>query len=468
MTGRNARSALRLFFTLSYNPAAMALRKPRFKRPKFERAAWREWLIVIAPAVLLIAAAFVVTSYFVKPAPPKSLVFSAGADGGAYYRYAQEYKKILARDGITLDIKPSAGSLQNLTRMRGATPEASAGFVQGGTTLPEDSNSLLSLGRMFYELVWVFHRLPDNTSQMSQLRGKRIAVGPAGSGTNQLVVQLLKLSEITADNSTLVEVATKAGLEKLDAGEVDAIFIVSGPEAEILQQPLRAKGIKLMSLSQADAYAMRFSYLSRITLHQGVVNLHENIPPQSVQMIGAGAMVAVRDDLHPALQFALTQAAAEVHKRSSIIHLENHFPQSQGAELPMSAVAERFHKSGPPFFQRYLPFWLAVLMDRLIVLLIPVVTILIPIVKFAPMIYGWRIRMRLWHWYDELKKLEVTMAEHPEERDKHLAEIERIDDAVTSIPLPLEYSEQQYNLRSHIEYVQRRLDAQDTTAPAAT
>ena len=444
----------------------MALKKPRFKRPKFERAAWREWLIIVAPAALLIAAAFMLTSHFIKPAPPKSFVFSAGAEGGAYYRYAQEYKKILARDGITLDIKPSAGSLQNLTRMRGATPEASAGFVQGGTTLPEDSNNLLSIGRMFYELVWVFHRLPAETNQLSQLRGKRIAVGPAGSGTNQLVTQLLKLSEINADNATLAKLSTKAALEKLNAGEIDAAFIVSGPEAEVLQQPLRSKDFRLMSLAQADAYGMRFSYLSRITLHQGVVNLHENIPAQSVHMIGAGAMVAVRDDLHPALQFALAQAAAEVHKRPSIVHLENQFPQSQSTELPMSAVAERFHKAGPPFFQRYLPFWMAVLMERLIVLLIPILTILIPVVKFAPMIYGWRMRKRLWHWYNELKKLELAMAEHPEDHDKHVLELERIDEAVTSIPLPQQYAEQQYNLRSHIEYVQRRLAPQDTPAPA--
>ena len=133
------------------------------------------------------------------------------------------------------------------------------------------------------------------------------------------------------------------------------------------------------------------------------------------------------------------------------------FPQSQGTELPMSTVAERFHKSGPPFFQRYLPFWLAVMMDRLLVLLIPIVTILIPLIKIVPLIYGWRVRKRLWHWYDELKKLEQAMSDAPVEREKHLAEIARIDSAVSGIPIPLHYSEPYYNLRSHIEFVQRRL-----------
>ena len=444
----------------------MTLKLPHVTRPKFERAAWREWLIIVAPAALLIVSAFWLASRFVQPAPPSSFVFSAGAEGGAYYRYALQYKKILERDGIRLDVIPSAGSLENLTRMRGATPQASAGFAQGGTTLPEDSNNMLSIGRVFYELVWVFHRLPAGTNQLTQLRGKRIAVGAVNSGTNQLAMQLLKLSEVTTENSTLIAMPAKDALEKLNAGELDAAFLVAGPEAEILQQPLRAKDIELMSLAQADAYAMRLSYLSRITLRQGVVDLKENIPARDVAMIGAGAVIAVRDDLHPALQFALAQAAAEVHKRPSIIHAENYFPQSQSSELPMSPVAERFHKSGPPFFQRYLPFWIAVWMDRLIVLLIPILTILVPLIKIVPMIYSWRIRKRLWRWYDRLKTLERAMSEHPENHAQHQTEMAAIDEAVWAIPVPVEYSEQYYNLRSHAEYVQRRLQAQRVVAPA--
>lgn len=445
----------------------MALSPRRFKRPKFERTAWREWLVIIAPIALLVIAAFALTARFIKPAPPDSFVFSAGAEGGAYYRYALNYKEILARDGITMQVQVSAGSLENLARLRGTAPTASAGFVQGGTTLSEDSNNLLSLGRMFHELVWVFHRLPADTDRLTQLRGKRIAIGPAGSGTQQLVTQLLAYSEVNAGNATLLEMSSKDALDKLGAGEIDAAFLVAGPDAEILQAPLRAKTIRLMRLAQADAYAMRFAHLARITLHQGVIDLKENIPAQDVQMIGAGAMVAVRDDLHPALQFALAQAAAEVHKRPSIIHAENYFPQVQSSELPMSAVAERFHKTGPPFFQRYLPFWIAVLADRLLVLLIPVVTILVPLVKVVPFLYTWRVRKRLWHWYEELKKLEHAMHDAPAEHAQHLAEIDRIDEAVSDIPVPVEYSEQYYNLRAHVELVRRRLGAHSTVSTAA-
>jgi hypothetical protein len=355
-----------------------------------------------------------------------------------------------------------------MQRLRGAgnaTPEASIAFVQGGTTEPEDSNNMLSLGRMFYEPLWVFHRLPADIDRLTALAGKRIGVGPAGSGTRHVALQLLGASEVSASNATLVESAGKAAAQALVAGELDAAFFVAAPDAELVQQMLRAPGIKLMNFSQAEAYARRFPWLARIVLHKGVIDFAHNIPARDVELVAAVALLAVRDDVHTALQFALAQAAAEVHRAPGIFNGDNHFPQSQGTELPMSPVAERFHKSGPPFFQRYLPFWLAVWMDRLVVLLIPVVTILVPVFKFAPMLYGWRVRKRLWHWYDELKKLEIAMANAPQDHEKHVAEIERIEDAVSGIPIPLQYSEQYYNLRSHVEFVQRRLSAQMPTAP---
>ena len=445
----------------------MALPVPKIKRPKFERAAWREWIIILVPTLLLIGGILYLASRFVQPAPPSSISITTGGEGGAYYKFAQRYRDALHRDGITLDIKTSAGSMQNLERLRGAAPEASAAFVQGGTTSPEDSNNMLSLGRMFYEPLWVFHRLPADITTLASLRGKRIAVGPAGSGTRSLAVQLLNASNISAANATFNETPGNAAAQALIAGTVDAAFFVSAPDAELVQRLLRAPGIKLMSFSQAEGYARRFPSLARIVLHKGVIDFARNIPARDVELVAAVALLAVRDDVHPALQFALTQAAADVHRAPGIFNTDNTFPQSQSTELPMSTVAERYHKSGPPFFQRYLPFWLAVWMDRLLVLLIPLAAVLIPVIKWLPSIYDWRVRRPLWRWYRELRKLEVAMAEHPEQHGKHLQEIQRIDEAVSAIPLPLRYSEAHYNLRSYIEYVQRRLGAQAATTPSA-
>ena len=438
----------------------MAIKRPQFKRPKFERSAWREWAVILIPAALLIGGIVFLASRFVQPAPPKSITITTGGESGAYYKFAQRYQAALKRDGIQLDIKTSAGSLQNLTRLRGSAPEASIAFVQGGTTAPEDSNNMLSLGRMFYEPMWVFYRLPADIDRLSQLQGKRIAIGAAGSGTRALAMQLLVPSEVSAANTTLVETPGKAAAEALLAKEIDAAFFVAAPDAEIVQQLLRAPGIKLMNLSQAEAYAKRFPWLARIVLHKGVIDFAQNIPVRDVEMLAAVALIAVRDDVHPALQFALAQAASGVHKAPGIFNADGVFPQSQSTELPMSEIAERFHKSGPPFFQRYLPFWLAVWMDRLWVLLLPMIAVLIPVFKLLPDVYDWRVRKPLWRWYKELRTLEAAMADQPDDHEKHLQEIQRIDDGVSMLPLPVKYSEAHHNLRSYVEYVRRRLEMQ--------
>ena len=437
----------------------MATRRRKFKRPRFERSAWREWAIILIPTVLLLGGIFYVASRFIQPAPPNTITITTGGESGAYYKFAQRYQAALKRDGIRLDIKTSAGSMQNLARLRGAAPEASVAFVQGGTSNPEDSNSMLSLGRMFYEPLWVFHRLPQDIERLAQLQGKRIAVGPAGSGTRNLAALLLNASEVTAANATLVESPGKAAAEALIAGEVDAAFFVTAPDAELVQTLLHAPGIRLMSFSQAEGHARRFPWLARIVLHKGVVDFARDIPGRDVELVAAVALLAVRDDVHTALQFALTQAAAEVHRGPGIFNTSGAFPQSQGIELPMSEVAERFHKSGPPFFQRYLPFWVAVWMDRLIVLLIPLAAVLIPVFKILPSIYDWRVRRPLWKWYEQLHDLEAAIAENPEDHDKHLETLERIDDEISSSPLPVHYSDPHYQLRSYLEFVQRRLHA---------
>jgi TRAP transporter TAXI family solute receptor len=439
----------------------------KLKRPDLSHLLQRERWLIYGPAILLVLLAFFLASRFLQPPPQKHIAISAGAESGAYYRYAQQYRDILKRDGITLEVKPSAGSLQNLQRLRGDNPEAVVGLVQGGTTRPDDSSTLLSLGGMFYEPVWIFHRLAAGADRLAQLRGKKIAIGPKGSGTQQLVLQMLQVNDISAANSTLLELSTSEAQQALSKGDIDAAFFVASPDAEAVQTLLRAPGVSLMSLTQAEAYARRYPYLAHIVLPRGVIDLANGIPAQDVNLVAAIAMLAVREDLHPALQFVLTQAAAEVHRKAGIFNGARFFPQAKESELPVSEVAERFYKNGPPFLQRYLPFWLAVLLERLIVFLVPLITIALPVMKFLPEVFDWRIKRRLWHWYEELKSLERAIGDKPGERAKHIAELKRIDDAVQDIPVPVKYAEQHYNLRAHIEYVQRRLAGQPAIEPAA-
>src|SRR5690349_2539536 len=92
----------------------------------------RDLLAVALPLLALLAVGFWFASRYIQPAPPDRLVLSSGGEGGAYQRYAAAYREVLARYDVKLVEKPSAGALENLTRLHDEKIEVDAGFYQAG------------------------------------------------------------------------------------------------------------------------------------------------------------------------------------------------------------------------------------------------------------------------------------------------------------------------------------------------
>ncbi|WP_371323406.1 TAXI family TRAP transporter solute-binding subunit [Dechloromonas sp. ZY10] len=419
--------------------------------------AW--WIFLIA------GIGFAVAYQFVEPAPPTRIVISTGGSSGAYYQFANRYAALLEKNGITLEVRTSAGSLENLERLK--NDEAQVAFVQGGVmSVPSDPDAveesgLLSLGSLFYEPVWVFYRgerFARPLSRLAELRGKRVAIGPEGSGVRQLATQLLAASEIP-QGELLVPLTGQKAADELVAGRLDAVFVIAAEKAPVVQTLLRSEGIRAMGFAQADAYLRRFPFLSKLTLPQGVVDLVRDLPAQDVTLLAATANLVVRDDLHPALQSLLLQAAAEVHGKSGFFNRHGEFPAYKDQGLPLSAEAAHFFKSGPPFLQRYLPFWLAVLIDRLMVMLLPLIALLIPLLKVAPAIYTWRIRSKVFRCYGELRFLEEDLRQHfdPTRLGEYRQRLDALDEEASSLRVPLGFTDLVYTLREHVNLVRGML-----------
>jgi hypothetical protein len=263
----------------------------------------------------------------------------------------------------------------------------------------------------------------------------------------------------------LLSVAGLAAAEALKKGEADAVFVVGAAQSGAVWSLLYSEGVKLMSFSLADAYTRRFPYLSKVMLPQGGIDLMRNLPARDVTLVAPVATLVAREDTHPALIDLLLQAAAEVHGGAGLFQLPGEFPKPTQVDFPLSREAERYYRSGKPFLQRYLPFWAATLVDRLVVMLVPIIAVLIPLLRFAPYLYSWRVRRRIYRWYGELKFLENEIESDPGAltQAEWLARLERIDRGVEHIRTPLAYSDQLYTLRSHIglvrESVMRKTDS---------
>ena len=318
--------------------------------------------------------------------------------------------------------------------------------------------------------MWIFYRGGETIDRLTQLAGKRIAVGPEESGTYRLVKDLLAANGITRDNTVFVSLTGEPAVRALQEGEIDGLMLVMGPEAPLIQSLLRNQIARLVSLKQTEAYTRLFPFLTRLTLSAGVVDLVRNIPSEDVDVLASSAVLVARRDLHPDLINLLAQASSEVHGGPGLFYEAGHFPKQVDPEFPISESAVRFYKNGPPFLQRYLPFWLAILIERALLLGIPTLTVTFPLFKIVPWLYRWRVRERLLHWYAQLKEIETKLETGPtaSQLEMLITSIEDIDHDLRSASVPLGFSEQFYNLRGHIDFVRHRARSLATSVTACT
>lgn len=429
----------------------------------------RDLLATVWWILLIAGAGFVIAYQFVEPAPPARIVISTGSSSGAYHPFALRYAELLERNGVTLEVRTSAGSLENIARLERG--EAQVAFVQGGLLGTDDpaapaESRLQTLGSLFHEPIWVFYRqdrFRQPLTRLADLRGRTIAIGPPGSGVRQLASQLLSMNEIR-DERLLLPLSGQQAADALQAGRLDAAFVIAAEKAPVVQALLRSEGIQPMHFAQADAYLRRLPFLHKLTLPRGVVDLVRDLPAQDITLLAPTANLVVQEDLHPALQSLLLQAAAEVHGKSGFFSRHGEFPAYKDQGLPLSPEARRFYQSGPPFLQRYLPFWLAVLIDRLLVMLLPLIALLIPLLKLAPTLYTWRIRSRVFRCYGELRFLEDQLRRDLDAT--RLADYRRrldaIDEEASSLKVPLGFTDLVYTLREHVNLVRGMLLKRET------
>ncbi len=432
-------------------------------------------------AILLCVGAFWFALRYVKPAPPKSFAIVAASKGSPYYELALRFKEEIAKKGVRLLVRESQGSFDNLKSLNDPSSDVQAGIVQGGLANSIDSPRLHSMGRLITEPVWIFYRGEGQLDHITGLKGKRILIGPEGSGTSYLAGKLLQANGITAENSTLISMQLPDYVDAFANGAADAGFLVLGAEAKTVQRLLNQPGTNLMSMAQAGALVQRYPYLSAVMMRQGVVDFAKNIPPADTKLVATRAMLLVRDDLHPALVTLLAQAVLAVQSEPTLTPTGDSKLFALGAdsltedpEFPVAGDARRIYKTGPSYLQTIMPFWIADLLTRAFILILPVVGIILPLIRVVPIIYNWRMRRRILYWYRELKNLENSLPKTAalELIESKEQELERIDESVQKISVPIHFSADLYNLRDHVEFVKRRIEhlrdghAKTVTQPA--
>ena len=419
----------------------------------------RKRLLIIG-AILLIAALGWALAAVLKPAIQRTIVITTGADNGIYRGFADRYAPLLKRDGITLDIRSSSGSIENYQRLQDPDSEYEVGFIQSGTTRPKETDDLQTIAAVSYEPIWVFYRGDTIVNRLAQLRGKRIAIGIPGSGLLNVAQVLLSYSGVTGDNTTLLEMDAAKAYQDLENGTLDAAFFIGRPDAS-MQQTLLNSNLKLMSFAQADALVQKFPSLSKIIFPRASTSIVNDLPQADVTLLAATALLVSKDTLHPALAYLLLEAAKTVHGGEDYFTPRGEFPNLNTDEFPISDESTRYFKSGRPFLQRYLPFWLASFIERRLLILVPFMALLIGLLQALPRMAQTRIKNRLVVWYREIKSLEDEIWRSPQPTPNQIAqwreEIESIDANASQIRMPQRYFQDVYALKQAIGVVRERI-----------
>jgi TRAP transporter TAXI family solute receptor len=422
----------------------------------------REWIWLIGPWLIGLAAMIFVINYFWQPAPPRSIVVATGAEGGAAHRAGERYRDVLAKRGITVELKTTNGSLENRAKLLDDDSGIAAAFVQTGIATMEDAVWLSAVAGVYPEPLWIFYRAEPKRSitQVSELAGKNIAIGSRGSGTRRVAVELFAAYGIDIEQLPHSELNGIPAATALLKRKIDAVAVVTGEDSAQVQSLLREPDIRLLGFPQSAALSRHFPHLSTVKLAPGMIDLAKNLPDEEVPLISAVSQLLVRNDLHPALIRILAEAAKEIHHGSGWFHKAGDFPTTRGTDVPVHADADRYFTSGASFLQRHLPFWVSVWVERALILLVPLLAIGIPAARLLPAIYNWRMRERVYRWYAEVRHLDseaMTTKPASENAENILSKLNKIEARADNVRVPLAFARELYDLKVHIDFVRRRL-----------
>lgn len=417
------------------------------------------WLFLAVAALIFLVAAWV------GPGPPRRITLAGGAAGGAYAQAAADLAGALKAVGVEATVVETTGSVENLARLQAKdATRVDVALLQGGVASTADAATVASLGGAFLEPVWLFARNGVGGEDLQRVRGLRVAAGAPGSGVRAAATRLLTDQGLTDVN--LIALGGVAAAEALSKGEVDAVLLVASPRADWVRTLLRTPGVTLVPFNRAGAYERLYPFAVAITLREGVLDLTDNVPSQDVPLVAATAQIAVRQDLHPALQGVLLEAMRRLYSKGDALSPPGAYPDPLNVDLPLSDEARRYYDTGPSFLRRVLPYWWANLLERAWIVLLPALTLLIPLIRAAPPVYRWRIRSRIYRWYRDLTALEIKgrNAQTDQERAEARAGLSQMLRETAQIEVPLGYADELFRLRSHIAFVDNLITHSDLPA----
>ena len=395
----------------------------------------RSTLILLGLGVLM---AWLAVSKFTTPT---SLTILTGPEDSGTHADALRYKSLLERRGVKTTVEPTDGTVENLRRLvqEGGNQIAFAEVgLEKAVDEPELEEKLVSLGTVSVQPLWLFVRADLEVDEERDLAGRRIVLGAAGSGTRVFAKAILTANDV-ADQVTTVTVEKdepEESLAALKAGTLDGLFALGEPDAPSIGEALMDDSIMPLTFRRAAAYERRYPGLIAVTVPEGALNLARNVPNQDLELIALATNLVAPEDLHPSLIDVILGVATRVHAGPNVLTEAYRFPSAAEISLPLSRRAEHFYQDGPPPLVRYLPFWLAGLLNRTLLLISALAGLIVVLLQTVPPLLSAHFNRSLGAIYKRLETVERSFGTGDFDREASLKTIDELIEETAHLGIP--------------------------------
>jgi hypothetical protein len=410
-----------------------------------ELIAIKDSLLELRVTFILILALIVGVVVYLKPIPTTDITLATSYKGGDWYMFGEHAIEPLKEEGIKLNVLATNGSIENADDLINPKIDTNAAFIYAGSVSQEQSKQMYSLGSISYDPVWIFYRkeLVGKVSTFQDLAKYRVVLAPKKSGSYVLTKKLFHANGIEIENNpNFVPGTWESASADLLENKADVYIFLTTIVDPIVQKLLVAPEVALFDVPNAQAYQKKFSYLESVMLPAGSIDIEKQIPAKDISLIATTTTLAVRRDMHPALQLGLLMAMKHTIQESPRLFFakRNEFPAYVDPGVQISPTARSYYNYGPPKAITYLPYWLAVFVDRFTLVVLAAFAVIYPLSKLNFQLRNFRFTILKRTYYEMLFNLEKEITGKrltSEEQEALLKKLDLIDKNVLKHRIPV-------------------------------
>lgn len=274
----------------------------------------------------------------------------SGMQGGGYSATVDKLATIAAKKKGKIANFPTQGSLENLKLLAESNDTNAFALAQNGLPIPEGLELVTRLSKS--ETVFFLGRSAAAIKNLADLRGKRIGIGPEGSGAAHFARKFYATMQMDSLQVTLTNHSLEDQMKLLKNGGLDLAILIFSDNAGIIEQAILKDGLQFATFRQGESFAKKLPFLRTSSIREGYFDPIKNIPESDKPVLKLDTMVLCKKGTRRSQIIGLLSAIQEL--QPDLVNFNNTVPNLTGVAYTQAAK-DYFANHGPEVYDRYAP-----------------------------------------------------------------------------------------------------------------